>query len=394
MKEETKQEVIMALKVSALALLGAILLIIIFKLIMGTPVRGASPAAANSDAIYLDSCFRWLEKKPSGGTTRLKQKVFMPNVKVLLPQVTGTVSRRKFIIDMQGSVIKGNGFFDGSPDWRKMHETNTFRSITIINGEFNNCDIGLVVQGAQMNDFTCLTFAGCRVGARFELCLQTNIGNIELNQCIDTGMYIGISWQPGCTNYNSQSNNTRVNLVRCFGRGTETAVIFKGVSGCSISNCTIEGGGATIFLMVDGKNSNFVKSFYADGFHIEGECKRAVVYARVDGYGTFTFSNIYPLIGNVIVEAEGTGTIRINDLHYHPAGNWKYGHNYFKSNSPESGPLWWEFNNCQRAGGRPFSDNYYWITTDGGNKPKPFVPDQVNNNYGSNRLKENIHIKE
>lgn len=355
-------------------------------------------AEKNSDYKFIDSCFRWVEERPTGGSIRLRAKEYdLGGDDVLLPQVTGTSkSRRKFMIDLNGAIIRNGAFTDGNPDWNKMHDLNTFRSFTITNGEFNGQkNIALNIKGAQMNTFENLVFAGCRYGGKFELCLQTYARCIETNQCQDTGVYFGIGTCAGCEPHNSQTNNVTLETYRDFGAGTAYALVFDGVSGCRAVGLTNEGKGSKVFLTVNGKGSNWMKSFYATDIHIEAQNSISTIMAYPDGYANFNFGNIYAQYGNLLIDGYGTGIIRVDGICYQPYNiTWKYSNLKFRHNGSESAPLWWEFSNCVRYGGKPMSDPFYWVVAPGSSIPKPFAPGQVSSNNGSARLKENILIKE
>jgi len=95
------------------------------------------------------------------------------------------------------------------------------------------------------------------------------------------------------------------------------------------------------------------------------------------------------------VDGYGTGTIYVNDIVYQPnIPSDKYPTLKFKNNGGESSPLWWQFTDCTRYGGKPFKDPFYWILQQGTSIPKPFTDGQVSTNFGNNRLKEVIQIKE
>lgn len=349
-----------------------------------------------TDNEYIDSCFRWLEKKSTGGSVKLQAKEYILTKDVILPQMIKNTVRKKFLIDMNGAKILNFGFTDTARTWQTIHNVNTFRSFVIRNGEFNGAkQTALKIQGCQMNNFENLVFAGCKTGGYFGLCLQTQMDLIEENQCRDTGVYIGLAQGIGCDASNSQSNNVTLTTFRSFGAGNAMALIADQVSGCRFVNLTNEGAGSKYFLYVNGKNSNWMKSFIAQDLHIETENRVACIYAYLDGYARFTFENIWAQHGNILVDGYGTGTIYVNDIVYQPnIPTDKYPTLKCKNNGGESSPLWWQFTDCTRYGGKPFKDPFYWILQQGTSIPKPFADGQVSNNNGVNRLKEIIQIKE
>lgn len=396
MKKESDLKI--ALKSFGWAILIVLLLIFLIRTIvqeMQAQSRAAymvKAVAPNKDDLYLDSCFRWLEKMPSGGTTRIRAKEYTLTRDVILPQMINKTTRKKFIIDMNGAKIFKYGFKDTATTWERIHNVNTFRSFIIRNGEFNGSDVGLFVQGCQMNIFENLVFAGCRTGAKFGLCLQTKMDLIEENQNVDTGVYIGCAVGIGCDASNSQSNNVTLTTFRSFGAGNAIALIADRVSGARWTNLTNEGAGAKYFLYVNGQNSNWMKSFIAQDIHIECENRIACIYSYVDGYANFKFSNIFAQHGNLLIDGYGTGINVIDNINYMPniAAD-KYPNLAFRNHGTG---IWWQFVDCIRYGGKPYTNNFYWVTGNGATVPTPSTPGQLNCNYGAARCFEIVNVKE
>lgn len=396
MKKESDLKI--ALKSFSWAILIVLLLIFLIRTIV-QEMQGQSRAAymvkavgLTKDDFYVDSCFRWLEKMPSGGTTKLRAKEYNLTRDVILPQMINKTTRKKFIIDMNGAKIFKYGFKDTATTWERIHNVNTFRSFVIRNGEFNGSDVGLFVQGCQMNIFENLVFAGCRTGAKFGLCLQTQMNLIEENQCRDTGVYVGCAVGIGCDASNSQSNNVTLTTFRSFGAGTAIALIADRVSGARWTNLTNEGAGCAYFLYVDGKNSNWMKSFIVQDIHVECENTKAVIYSHPDGYATFKFSNIFAQHGNILIDSYGTGINVVDNINYMPnIATDKYKNLFFVNHGTG---LWWQFTNCIRYQGKPYNDPFYWITTAGATVPTPSQPGQLNCNYGNARNFEIVNVKE
>lgn len=395
MKKESDLKVVLKSMAGAVAIM-AVLFVLIFLILKSINDSGAKSyrtySVTNNDDRYIDSCFRWLEKMPSGGTVRLRAKNYTLTRNVILPQMVNNTTRKKFIVDMNGAKIFKYGFTDTASTWTTIHNVNTFRSFVIINGEFNNCDIGLFIQGSQMNNFENLVFAGCRVGAKFGLCLQTKMDLIEENQNRDTGVYIGCAVGIGCNASNSQSNNVTLTTFRSFGSGNAIALIADRVSGARWTNLTNEGAGCKYFLYVNGENSNWMKSFIAQDIHIECENRIACVYSYVDGYANFKYSNIFAQRGNLLVDAYGTGIIVVDNINYMPnIATDKYPNLVFRNRGTS---IWWQFTNCIRYAGTPYTNQRYWITSDGGSVPVPSSPGQLNSNYGNARCFEIVNVKE
>ena len=354
------------------------------------PFKEVEEKNFNEDEFFIDSCFRWLEKRPVGGTVRFAAKNYYLTKDIVLPQMINNIERKKFIVNMNGAKIMGGSLIDTARSWQLIHDINTFRSFYIEHGEFNGIKSGLKIQGAQMSNFNNIVFAGCKTGGYFGLCLQSQFSSIEENQCIDTGVYIGLAQGIGCTPYNSQSNNVTINMYRSFGAGTANSLIFDRVSGCVLNNITNEGKGCKTFLTVNAKGSNWVKSFYANDIHVEAQNTNAVIVANLDGYGKFYFNNIYAQRGNVLINGSGTGTIVVQNITYMPivSGDAVQGLKFKTTGA--SDPLWWRFENCTRYAGKPFADNFYWV----GVTPKPFTAGQTYSNSGDKRLYEIVDTKE
>lgn len=366
-----------ALKKS-LEIISAILFIL---LMIGFVVLLTMPSkAANKDYAFLDSTFRAMEKKPAGGFYDGKGRVFYPDANVALPRIGADNKTKTFVIN--NITVYNFGLIGTAVDWNDMHNYQTNRTFIFNNVNFyNQSNTGLIIEGSHRSTFNNLSFYNSRVGAKFILCLEGYATQLQTHQTKDTGVFVGYGICNGCTNYNSQSNNFRINGFRDYGTGKGIALVYKGVSGGVVTSLTNEGGGRDVFLQVDATNSNFMKDFSASHFHVECYNKTAVIQALPNG-SKFYFSDFFPQAANTLVSGKGLGSIYVNSVYYIPTNG-----NKFQNLSGENGSLWWQFTDCE-ATNRTIYNDANWIIGNGSTKPRPFAPGQTTNNSGSNRLYE------
>jgi len=352
-----------------------ILLMIGFVVLLTLPAK-----SANKDYRFLDSTFRAMEAKPAGGFYDGKGRVFYPDANVALPRIGTDNKTKTFLIN--NITVYNYGLIATAVDWVDMHNCQTNRTFILNNVNFyNQANIGLLIEGSHRSTFNNLSFYNCRVGAKFILCLEGYATQLQTHQTKDTGVFVGYGNCNGCTNYNSQSNNFRIEGFRDYGTGKGIALIYKGVSGGVVTSLTNEGHGRDVFLQVDASGSNFMKDFTASHFHIECFNQTAVIEAKPNG-SKFYFSDFFPQAANTIISAKGLGSIYVQSIYYIPTNG-----NKFQNLSGESGSLWWQFTDCE-ATNRTIYNDANWIIGNGSTKPRPFAPGQTTNNSGSNRLYE------
>lgn len=342
-----------------------------------------------SDYTYLDSTFRAMEKRAYGGSVDFRNRIFYITQDVNLPRILSDNKTKTF--EINNLCVKGAGLKATASNWDDEHNYQTNRTFVLRNINIYSADVGLIIQGSHRSYFENISTWSCRKGGSFELCLEGYAVNLQEHQSRDTGFYVGWSrGLPGATWSNSQSNNFRINGFRSYGAGNSIALIFESVSGCYVTNLTNEGAGCNIFLKVTAQGSTVMKDFYASGFHIECQNKTAVVQAECYGYTMYTFENIFAHVGNVLIDASGTGLITVKNIFYQPYNTlWKYPCLMFAHQRPDDNTVWWQFENCNTLSNyRSYYNDIYWINDAKHCKPRPFAPGQITNNSGSNRLKE------
>jgi len=343
---------------------------------------------------YLDSTFRAMEtKKECGGVFDGKQRTFNITKPVNLPKIGKDNKTKTFYIS--NIVVKGAGLIAPASDWKDMHNFQTNRTFIFDNVNIYNADIGMLIQGSHRSTFKNISFWSCRTGARFELCLEGYAEQMQEHQCRDTGVYVGISKLSGCTESNSQSNNFRINGFRSYGAGNSIALIYHGVSGGVVTNLTNEGGGCKWFLLINSNGGRFMKDFRAENFHVECANKEAVVKIIGGGYANYYISDIFPQVGNYLIDAEGNGfTVNVSNLLYQPYNTgWVVPYIKFAHKSQPNGEIWWNIVDCVTLDNiRTYYDAQYWKVASGYSMPNPFSAGQETNNRGSNRLRETPYI--
>lgn len=353
-----------------------------FLLVMAKPAK-----AQNKDYQFLDSTFRAMEIKKAGGQYDGKGRVFYPDRNVNLPRVLPDNKTKVYVIE--NITVYNSGLISESATWNDLHNYQTNLTFILRNINFYNSKTGLVIEGSHRSSFYNLSFYNCNTGARFILCLEGYAEQLQSHQTTDTGIYIGYGTCQGCTNYNSQSNNFRINGYRDYGTGTGYGLIYHGVSGGIVTSLTNEGGGRDVFLQVNARGSNFMKDFTASNFHIETPNKKCVIEALPNG-SKFHFNTIYPQCGNVVIRGEGLGSIYVSGIVYNPNNpgpGGKHATNMFQNLSGSSGSLWWNFQDSE-VYNRSIYDDGNWIIDSKSTKPRPYSTGQTTNNSGSNRLYE------
>ena len=352
--------------------------ILFLSIIIALLVLLAMPAKANNkDYVFLDSTFRAMEQKKAGGIYDGKGRVFYPDKNVQLPRILSDNKTKVFVIE--NITVYNYGLISECATWQDLHNYQTNRTFIFRNVNFYDSQNGLIIEGSHRSYFQNISFYNCRTGGKFILCLEAYAIQLQTHQTKDTGVFIGYGTCQGCTNYNSQSNNFRIEGFRDYGTGSGIALIYKGVSGGVVNSLTNEGGGRDVFLKVDASGSNFMKDFTATNFHIECSNKTAVIDARPNG-SKFYFDLFFPQVANTVISAEGLGSIYVNRIVYNPG-------NKFRNLSGVSGSLWWQFTDCESTN-RSIYNLANWVIDNKSTQPKPYSPGQTTNNSGSNRLYE------
>lgn len=356
-------------------------------------VAALSLSAKADDWSYLDSTFRAMEQRTSGGMFDGKCRTFVITKDLQLPKIGKDNKTKTFVIE--NLTVKGGGLIASATDWNDLHNYQTNRTFILRNINIYSADVGMWIQGSHRSTFATVSFWSCRVGGKFELCLEGYAEQLQEHQCRDTGVYVGISRLAGSTESNSQSNNFRINGFRSYGAGNSIALIYHGVSGGLVTNLTNEGGGCRIFLLVNSNGGRFMKDFRASQFHIECANKESVIKIIGGGYANYYFSDIFPQVGNYLIDAEGSGfTVNVSNLFYQPYNTgWSVPYIKFAHKSAPNGDIWWNIVDCVTLDNiRTYYDPAYWKTGNGYNMPNPFSSGQQTNNRGSNRLREIPYI--
>lgn len=198
--------------------------------------------------------------------------------------------------------------------------------------------------------------------------------NTEVDMCMATNCISG--WKadmgdwPGATNSNSQSNHTSFNHCRFY--ATDNSDVAFGIyacSGCSVTNCIIEGQQVKRGCDFDSKGSTVVKDFSV--FNVHFECVQgatdAFVKLRMMG-GIVTIDKVFGQYAAYMVDAtavNGTyGFVEISHVAYWKPLNGKY----FKN-----GGVNWVLNG---------NDNMYQSPRDAVNKFAGKVPVYCETNSG------------
>ena len=93
-----------------------------------------------------------------------------------------------------------------------------------------------------------------------------------------------------------------------------------------------------------------------------------------------------------MIDGYGTGINVIDNINYMPnIATDKYPNLAFRNHGTG---IWWQFVDCIRYGGKPYTNNFYWVTGNGATVPTPSTPGQLNCNYGNARCFEIVNVKE
>lgn len=335
--------------------------------------------ADNKDYKYLDSCFRKMETAYMKEINFNGQK-FYPDKVVKGPRV---LDQKEHIWTIRNASINNYGIDMSAPSWDDAHNFQTFRTFNMDNINFYNCDIGILIQGSHRSHFNQLSAYGCRVGGRFELCLEGMAFQLQAHTFRDTGFYIGWCFSlPGSNRENSQSNNFRIYGFRSYGSGTGTALIYNCVYGGLVEGLCDEGWGCDVFLLVNATNSTTMKSFTARQFG-DIECHNNECVVKVIGNGTKVYlSDFYVQSHNCLVSGEGnSSSIFVSGM-----GDTNVDVT-FSNLGKGTNTLWWNFQNFKAKNGSIYNDSN-WLIDSKHSKPNPYSPGQTTNNSGSNRLYE------
>mgnify|MGYP003336029446 CR=1 FL=1 len=359
----------------------ALAVLILFMIALFTVVMliAVNCDAANKDYRYLDSTFRKME------TVAMKEvnfngRQFSPDAPVKLPKVT---DQKNHVWTIRNLIVVGNGLDGSATNWEDAHNYQTFRTINIENATFYNCDVGLIIQGSHRSYFKQLSFYDCRVGARFQLCLEGMATELQAHLFKDTGIYVGWGFNmAGANRENSQSNNFRIYGFRSYGIGTGTALIYNCVYGGLVEGLCDEGWGCDVFLLIDATNSTTMKSFTARQFG-DIECHNNDCVVKVIGNGTRVYlSDFYFQVANIVVSGGGNNSsIYISQL-MNTNVDLKY-----KNAGTGVNTLWWRFEDVDAKNGSIYNDAN-WVIDAKNSKPNPYAVGQTTNNSGSSRLYE------
>jgi hypothetical protein len=188
--------------------------------------------------------------------------------------------------------------------------------------------IGLEPGPSYGSTFTNLKFDGLKLGLALRFALASYVHNCYFINCL-TGLYVGIGDWSGANNFNSQSNHTTINKVRCYMPAAGiTGIEVKGCSGVSVEHCIIEGFTVVNGIDFDGLGSTVVKDFTVKNVHFEciNGATNAFIKFRILG-GTLTIDKAFGQYASIFLDAScssGLGFVEVSNIPWWVSLNGKF----------------------------------------------------------------------
>lgn len=210
-------------------------------------------------------------------------------------------------------------------------------------------DLGATFNSVAKN----LRCDNAKKGIHYKFCLM---GRIE--QCVTTSIseesfFIDRGDWPDATNFNSQSNHSKIESCRVFNRGGNFAAFrVQGCSGIEICNSISEGGDPQWHVHFNSQASTVVKDFKLKTIHLESKSTLGGVYVRISG-GFANIESVYSQYDNNLFVAESAGGPVEMHISYVP---WLTSGTKFQS----IGTTRWTFTDCY-DGGNLFNASRYWV---------------------------------
>lgn len=233
-----------------------------------------------------------------------------------LPKTTTSLSKQLHI-DLNGNVLSdgssaGLPYLIGRKPLDQSEALNQMQSWAFIleNGALRGkTGTGTLVDLGSTFNSVCrnLKLENATVGIWFKFCLMGRIEHCISNSISAESFFIDRGDWSGATNFNSQSNHTKIESCRVFNRGGNFAAYrVQGCSGVEIVNSISEGGDPQWHIHFNSQASTVVKDFKLRGIHVESKSTSGGVYCRVSG-GIMDIDGVFSQYDNNLFVAESAG---------------------------------------------------------------------------------------
>lgn len=187
----------------------------------------------------------------------------------------------------------------------------------------------------------------------YKFCLMGRIEQVVTTSISEESFFIDRGDWPDATNFNSQSNHSKIESCRVFNRGGNFAAFrVQGCSGIEICNSISEGGDPQWHVHFNSQASTVVKDFKLKTLHLESKSTSGGVYVRISS-GFANIESVYSQYDNNLFVAESAGGPVEMHISYVP---WLTSGTKFQS----IGTTRWTFTDCF-DGGNLFNASRYWV---------------------------------
>ena len=212
-------------------------------------------------------------------------------------------------------------------------------------------DLGATFNSVAKN----LRCDNAKKGIHYKFCLMGRIEQVVTTSISEESFFIDRGDWPDATNFNSQSNHSKIESCRVFNRGGNFAAFrVQGCSGIEICNSISEGGDPQWHVHFNSQASTVVKDFKLKTIHLESKSSLGGVYVRISG-GFANIESVYSQYDNNLFVAESAGGPVEMHISYVP---WLTSGTKFQS----IGTTRWTFTDCY-DGGNLFNAARYWVNS-------------------------------
>ena len=264
----------------------------------GTDDRSALQSAFDAAGIQGRSLYLW------SLTYKLTNAVFIDKfcIKLIvegnLATIEATTSNPFTLLDRENPV-NNNEALNGMVGAQYIIKNLRFKGF--------NSQVGFEPGPSHSSLYEGLRFTGLGTGCHLRFALNTDVTRCFFENSVN-GLLIGYGDWQDATNFNSQSNHTRVDKCEFYMPSNgNVACGFYGVSGSGIYNSIIEGYKCVYGILFDGMESNVVKDFTIENIHFE--CPQgasgAFIKTRLAG-GIITIDKCFGQYASMFLDASST----------------------------------------------------------------------------------------